>query len=394
MAPPVLPAPAAEEDNSAQEREQLRLLLLALGIDMPASLTDLSNTSKEIVKLQQQINAAMDAMDERDVPGSIYTPNPETEAKRAALSDLQNNLHDAAGLFEKYASDYFGPKDTEAKALPQSTLLDAYSMGQLDRAQVTAKLKAQGYADDDIGTLIGMADANKASRSGGKPGPILGEDSLGNAYSKGLIDRGTLANKLTELGYSGDDIRIILAQEDEARQDYIEKQKSGQGYKGPPKGLGQYAAGDAYQNTQPKYPRETQRVTAQQHLASFEDQFNAALTRAVQGGNGIGPNEEEFARNYIQPMLFTRYNNAIKGIKIGQTGKAYQVSGSGGGNSVTMANGATVSRGVAGLYSPDASSLFDSELTAGRIKLLYEGSRKGAGQFQSSTTGETVARRV
>ena len=105
MAPPnePIPQPPAEPEKDA-DRETMRRLLAALGIDLPVNMTDIAAAVKELQGLQQKAVAAM-AQLATTVPG-----DPTRSEKLANLTSLTNQLATAGAKFQEYAFNYFGDK--------------------------------------------------------------------------------------------------------------------------------------------------------------------------------------------------------------------------------------------------------------------------------------------
>lgn len=199
------------------------------------------------------------------------------------------------------------------------------------------------------------------------------------------------------------------------------------------------------------YIKKTPRLpTGAEFLSDFENAFNTRLAE-IMGGNfggqgiaGLGPNEAEFARNVLFPALFSQYQAKLGQIaKTGQSpfvtaagGKSYQTSRSSGGQSsnsrgntrsstsetrTTTGPDGSVTDTVTGggeqntnrtetesinvtenqtieedILLPKVMPLdfLNEVLTPSNVKVAYEGNRRGSGQFQSSGTGVTSARRV
>ena len=196
------------------------------------------------------------------------------------------------------------------------------------------------------------------------------------------------------------------------------------------------------------YIKRTPRIpTAEEFLSDFENAFNTKLAELGTFG-GLGSNEMEFARNILMPALFSEYQGRLGAIaKTGQSpfrtapgGKSTSSSRTNSnstGTSVENSSGASdtvggsASSGPGGLQTGstsgqqtrsgrDSTTTHESGTVSGNetieedillpkvmpldylnevlspavIKVNYEGSRRGAGQFQSSGTGATIARRV
>lgn len=187
------------------------------------------------------------------------------------------------------------------------------------------------------------------------------------------------------------------------------------------------------------YIKRTPRIpTAEEFLSDFENAFNTKLAELSGGIGGLGSNELEFARNVLMPALFSEYQGRLGAIaKTGQSpfvtapgGKSYSSSNtSSTSTGTTVKNSAGASQTVGGKSgapstqtesgrsqtdSTETGNVSGTEtieedillpkvmpldylnevLSPAVIKVNYEGSRRGAGQFQSSGTGATIARRV
>lgn len=203
------------------------------------------------------------------------------------------------------------------------------------------------------------------------------------------------------------------------------------------------------------YIKKTPRLpTGAEFLADFENAFNTRLSDLGAGfgglgsGGGLGPNEMEFARNVLFPALFGEYQSRLG--DIAKTGASPFITAPGGKSTVNTRSSSgqssssrgTTNRGTASSSSGSVSSGDGSVATGGSedesstinfnrtetesgnvnenqvleedillpkvmpldflaevltpaaIKVAYEGSRRGAGSFQSAGTGATVARRV
>lgn len=208
---------------------------------------------------------------------------------------------------------------------------------------------------------------------------------------------------------------------------------------------------DFDKNMETTIKRTPRLPTAEEFLGDFENAFNTKLntllaTSGILGAaGGLGPNEAEFARNVLFPSLMAQYQGRLGAIaKTGQSpfrtadgGSSYsssvsnfgQSSNSTGtrsrsgtetttskdsdGNSVTN-SGPTSSTGnvndteTTSGHTTDNQTIqedillpkimpmdfLDEVLTPGAVRVAYEGSRRGAGNFQSAGTGTTIARRV
>jgi hypothetical protein len=204
------------------------------------------------------------------------------------------------------------------------------------------------------------------------------------------------------------------------------------------------------------YIKKTPRLpTGAEFLSDFENAFNTRLNDLLSGpgadglAGSLGPNEAEFARNVLFPQLFSQYQSKLGQIaKTGASpfrtapgGKSTQTIRSRGGSSTnrhgtrdTSGGGTRTSTttddegnttttisdsgegGRENFNETDTESTSIDEnqtieedillpkvmpldylaeaLTPAAIKVAYEGSRRGAGQFQSAGTGATIARRV
>lgn len=172
--------------------------------------------------------------------------------------------------------------------------------------------------------------------------------------------------------------------------------------------------------------KKTPRIpTAEEFLADFENSFHTKLASFSGGYSGLGPNELDFARNVMMPAIFSQYQSELG--KIAQTGQSPFITKPGGSGYQTSDSTGTSttnrSQSTSGSGSEDSSAgtkatenfsisenteiaedilipkimpmeILDKLLTPGAIRIGYEGSRRGAGSFQSAGTGTVSARRV
>lgn len=433
-----------DTSDAAQKRERLRELLALLGYDLPVSLTDLTTLSEKLTAIQKSAGDALKALMERpdlgkDTPGFV--------TKLENLIALQDQLEEVGSQFVEYANDYFAKDD-------KSRMTESQAAKYLDRDSYSAWLKNNGFSGErlaaelaDYDSVKGAQAAAKATMTPNQAARYLKRDEYekyltsvggftGDRLAAELKDydeankdltqptktqaidymtRGEYSNYLSDvLHYSGARLNVEMKDYDAAHaQSTSAAKRGGLGYQGEVGRAVQESAaaaelrakmGQFQQGMAGAAPRTPRVPTQEEFLADFDNAFDRALANVGEGG---GTNEMEFARRVLKPQLLSKYT-----AQLGAQAAPFRLSGDGGvggqgaGLPITSGGGAGAGsiQGNLAAFGIDRSSVvlptimpgdfLAGELTAGQIKLAYEGSSRGAGQFRSAGTGTTVARRT
>lgn len=164
---PDLPDPGAEEKESAKQREDLRKLLGLLGMDLPISMTDLTNQSAKLMQLQEKAaQVIQDLQDEVGggigMEGAQGPATLETKTKLDALNDLQQQLKGGAELFKNYAYQYFAGTE-KPLTLSQGQIFQAYGKNLITAQDAADRLGKMGMEFDDVVILLKMETAEKVA---------------------------------------------------------------------------------------------------------------------------------------------------------------------------------------------------------------------------------------
>jgi len=133
----------------------------------------------------------------------------DIEAYKALLAKL--GYSDEA--IEKYVSVLTAEKTEKEKDLTKSEILRAYKKGILTATDARVQLRALGYSDDEINILLELytvtAEVDKKTET-----KEVTKSTILRAYRYNVIDKEEAVSRLRELGYSDKDIEIMLSIED------------------------------------------------------------------------------------------------------------------------------------------------------------------------------------
>lgn len=445
---PDLPDTGADPNATFEKRQQLRDMLLALGLDLPASLTDLTATSTKLADLQKKSTQAIKDL----MAAGIGLNHDNLSEKLANLVALQDQLKNVGDLFQGYATDYFNKQSGADK----SSMTAAQAKKYLDPAGFKSWLDEQGFTGDraaaelaDYGAAKDAANAKLTDMTQTQAQTYLSREDYakwltsqniaGDRYNAELMDYDKQNQSLTEptktqaakymdrnayaayltntLHYSGARLDVELKDFDAAKAGNTQV---GDGT-APKSDNGAAARAESQAKLDAAYhggsaqafnkamaqaaPSAVRLPTSQEFMSDFGNAFDAALggigTRPnTPGGGDIGggiTNELDFARRVMQPALMSQYMGELaKQAQPYQASEAeYGVAGQG----TSAVSGADlakygINRSSVALPTLMPADFLKQHLTAEKIKMAYEGSSRGAGQYRSAGTGTTVAQRV
>lgn len=358
-----LPPLPDSKDEDKFLREDLRRLLAALGLELPTTPQDVLETGKLLASLQEQITKAL-GIDPKTGANSA-APFPLEPEKQKNLESLQQQLGEAAMRFEVYSNMTYG-EEADTKVLSPDKIQSLLKAGLITKEGAFERLTKESKLKDMDAQLL-IEEAEQA--------PELSVQTLQAALASGAIDGSEFSQRLKDLNYNPRDIQIL--QDMTASKQGGSKTPSipGQGQQPSRPALGpdfdnymRRAAAPARANAGPKLP------TREEFLSDYEHGFDSV----VSGLKGLTPDEMRFARTELAPMFLSEYNGALA--KQAQPFK-FSGGGGGGGRSTGMMASPNDSKSIVPTIMP--ADFLSGRLTEATVKLLYEGSQRGAGSSGS-----------
>ena len=92
------------------------------------------------------------------------------------------------------------------KSLTKSEIEKAFKTGIFDESRLRSELKAMGYKDEAINVILSLIRENKVEKD-----KDLTKSEVLRAYKEGVLDEATTRKYLEDLGYSGEEITVLLA---------------------------------------------------------------------------------------------------------------------------------------------------------------------------------------
>ena len=134
----------------------------------------------------------------------------------AVLTDtlVSHGFNDAAiqtkvSLARLRAFNQAGIFPIRTKFLPPATLEAAFRAGILTDSEYVKELARQGYDDDALAVIWGLAQLKAVGVA--PRAPTLSAGTLSRAFEKSIISEATFRGRLAALGYAQDDIAVLVA---------------------------------------------------------------------------------------------------------------------------------------------------------------------------------------